>query len=77
MIITPSSIVSATPSSIRALSSLPPDTVLFTVHFDLLPTTKLETTFEWSKVNGMCEYAGYGGTPVYSEATFNDYIWTL
>jgi len=57
--------------------NLPPDTVLFTVHFKLKETNETETSFEWSKESGECEYAGYGGTPVYSDAVFNDLILEL
>ena len=56
--------------------TLPDDAVLFTLHFDLLPTSKIETTFAWSSVLGECEYASYGGSEIY-DTTFNDLVWTI
>lgn len=56
--------------------TLPTGTVLLTILFKLKPTTETETTFECDVSGGMCEYAGYGGTPIYP-ATFNDLTWTL
>ena len=57
--------------------TLPPDYVLFTVNFSLKPEAVDSTTFAWEVAGGMCEYAGYGGSPIYSEATFNDLVWML
>ena len=46
--------------------SLPPESVLFTMHFEVLPTTAETTQFTWSVVTGECEYASYGGEIIYN-----------
>ena len=50
--------------------SLNNNDVLFTLHFNLLPTAPGTTSLTWSNVAGDCEYAGAGGSPVYT-SVFN------
>ncbi|MFZ4399617.1 MAG: right-handed parallel beta-helix repeat-containing protein [Bacteroidales bacterium] len=58
--------------------SLADDDVLFTLHFNLLPTVAGTTNLSWNTLQGDCEFAGPNGDPVYT-STFNDLAtyWTI
>jgi hypothetical protein len=51
--------------------TLDPGTILFTLHFTLLPASSGTTNLTWSTIPGECEYAGPGGVPVYVDSFFD------
>jgi len=51
-----------------------PMTIL-TINFSKLEEAQDIIDFVWEHENSACEYAGYGGTPIYFEAQFIDLSW--